>query len=330
MLVGDDPLPCRGGVGEEEAVPSRQQARRRLDGWVGTRCVAKVVQLATIVTTERHDPVAEREDRVAPAPRAAAPSDVGHQVLDAGRPEGGKVALGHLSRGRCLVQVRGGRANPILRRRVARSAISLALEWHVHQRDRCREVSPVHAVRRIGGRWRSRLHDRVHVTDPERPIAQRVAHCRMGRAEAAPEGGVVDIGLEDGAKLRPPEILREQRDRPEVLGRHHVDGDPHERGADDAAILQRGGQGGGCATSRADQQRHGRPLRMLGLERSKSCHRVRRRTFGERCQQPLARERGAVEGTPGEPRLGHSARGSGQASLRMTPMTLPWICTSVA
>ena len=79
-----------GGVGEQDAVEGRQQARRRRRLGVGPRRVGQVVERAAVLVLEALEVRAEALERL--AHRRRAPADPARHVLGARRPEGPQVA----------------------------------------------------------------------------------------------------------------------------------------------------------------------------------------------------------------------------------------------
>jgi hypothetical protein len=132
-----------GGVRQQEAVPPRQQARRRGRVRIRPGSIRQVEQRSPVVGMQRHDLVAQRRDGIAPHADAALPAtDVGREIIDARRSERSQVAPGEVDPRLRLVEVRLVDAEPVRGERIAAAAVPLPVMRHVDQRHRGGEVPP--------------------------------------------------------------------------------------------------------------------------------------------------------------------------------------------
>ena len=171
--------------------------------------------------------------------------------------------------------------------------------------------------------------------DPEPEVADEAAPVRaelLDRARAVRQLGSQALGPVDergfvgiGQPQRPdaPGLADAGRVVPEPGAADHVDRRPHERGLDDAPILQRRGQRVAPEAGQPRPQPHVARWGVLGLE---AADLVDRLGDGQRraLQEQLAGEERAVQGALGEDPLGHrrddGTDGRGPPVTRLRPV----------
>ena len=262
-------------------------------------------------------PSAATASRHTPIPPLPA-TDVGDEVVDAGRTEGGEVASRHVRMRLREVDLRPLGAEPVGRDRVPRAAVALAVVRHVDERHEGREVAPAvrTTIRRPAGATPARRGGRLGPTsaamsrssssDDARALAQ-ARRCATSCAAVIRRPSGESIG--SAFSEQPPLVRRIGWQTANIGHRsaaaHDVDRDPHERAADDRPALERTGEVRPFARSRRGRRARPAAIRDAGPGASRGARRrppALRAAIGS--SRPWRGEGRAVERASSAPSIG--------------------------